>query len=309
MQSVFKGTLIVSEPIITHVGFSDESNWNQGRFRSLGLITTPMHQLKALEDETKRLLHESNMKEFKWKKLGGAKERFAAIKLCKHAIGECRRGKLRIDVLIWDIEDRRHKVLKRDDIANLQRMYYHLFKNVFRARWPNQATWRLHPDEHTAMDWDTVGDCLKHVSARLVVEQDLFSGEKFKIRLQRDFGIGEISPSTSRAHPLLNVIDLFAGLAAFSYEKYDQFAKWERNHSHQKTLFHDANGENDFHASHISEERFKVLSCFNSDCKNNKLGVSLSEGGLRTPNPARPINFWLYKAQHPLDQAPQKGWQ
>jgi len=34
---------------ITHVGFSDESNWNVGRFRSLGLITTPLCYLEEIE--------------------------------------------------------------------------------------------------------------------------------------------------------------------------------------------------------------------------------------------------------------------
>lgn len=295
---------------VTHVGFSDESNWNQGRFRSLGLITTSVKELKALEEETKRLLYESNVQEFKWKKLDGAKERFVAIKLCQFTIRECCSSSLRIDVLIWDIEDKRHKILKRDDIANLQRMYYHLFRNVFRVRWPNQAIWRLHPDEYTAMDWNTVRDCLKHVSTSLEVEQNLFTGGKFKIRLRRDFGIEQINPSSSHKHPLLNIIDLFAGLAAFSYEKYDQFSQWERKQSSQKLLFQDINDKTEIQASRISMERFKVLNSFNLDCKNHKLGVSLkSKGGLWTPNPANPMNFWIYKAQHPLDQAPQKDSQ
>jgi len=295
---------------ITHVGFSDESNWNQGRFRSLGLVTTSVAELKILENETKRLLLESNMQEFKWKKLDGAKERFAAIKLSQLALRECCNGCLRIDVLVWDIEDRRHKILRRDDVANLQRMYYHLFKNVFRVRWPNQAIWRLHPDEHTAMDWNTVADCLKHASTRIEREKSLFTGGKFKIRLERDFAIEQISPSTSQKHPLLNIIDLFAGIACFSYERYNQFAQWERGQSSQKTLFQNANDNAGVQTSHISIERFKVLNSFNLDCKNRRLGISLkSKKGLWTPDPANPLNFWLYKAQHPLDQAPQRGRQ
>jgi hypothetical protein len=266
-----------------------------------------MKELEGLEKETRRLLNESNVHEFKWHKLDGANERIAAIKLCRLAIKGCCTGRLRIDVLIWDIEDSRHKILKRDDVANLQRMYYHLFKNVLRVRWPNQANWSLHPDEHTAMDWNTVKDCLKHVSTSREVVKDLFTGGKFKIRLKQDFGICQINPSSADEHPLLNVIDLFAGLAAFSYEKYDLYERWERKQSPQQKLFQEENEGKDVQVSRISKERFKVLNLFNSNCKKNRLGVSFeNKRGLWTPNPSNPMNFWLYKAQHPLDQAPRR---
>jgi len=160
------------------------------------------------------------------------------------------------------------------------------------------------------MDWNTVSDCLKHTSTRIEVEKNLFTGGKFKIRLRQDFGIEQIIPSTSHGYPLLNIIDLFAGLAAFSYEKYDQFIHWEKGQSTQKTLFQDIKDEVGVQPSNISIERFKVLNSFNLDCKNHTLGVSLkSKKGLWTPNPAKPLNFWMYEARHPLDRAPQRGGQ
>ncbi len=140
---------------ITHVGFADESNWNVGRFRSLGLVTLSVEHVDSFENDLRSLLEESDIREFKWKRLGGARERFAAEKLCKFAIEKTIEGILRIDVLIWDIEDKRHKIPKRDDIENLKRMYYHLFHNVLRVRWPDDATWRLYPEEHTALEWET----------------------------------------------------------------------------------------------------------------------------------------------------------
>lgn len=124
---------------VTHVGFSDESNWNKGRFRSLGLVTAPLDVVADLQSEIKARLQGSDVSEFKWSELGGARERFAAIKLCQLAVQAACQGRLRVDVLIWDIRDRRHNIPGRDDIANLQRMYYHLFRNVLRARWPNDA--------------------------------------------------------------------------------------------------------------------------------------------------------------------------
>ena len=39
-------------------------------------------------------------------------------------IEQALQGALGEDVLTWDTEDSRHKIKGRDDIANLQRMYY-----------------------------------------------------------------------------------------------------------------------------------------------------------------------------------------
>jgi len=291
---------------ITHIGFADESHWNTGRFRSLGLVTTRVGLHTHLENDLRRLLGESGLQEFKWKKLRSARERFAAIKMCEFAIENAIARKLRVDVLIWDIQDSRHNVPSRDDIANLQRMYYHLFRNVLRARWPNGAVWRLHPDEHTALDWETVRDCLENASVTVEREPSLFIGGQFRTRLRREFGIAEIRPIPSDQHPLLQLADLFAGLAAFSHENFDEYRKWLATTSPQMFLLDEARASID--PSRASQERFEVLKKFDEACKQRKLGVSLKERqGLWTPRPQKPINFWMYEPQHPEDKAPQKG--
>jgi len=291
---------------ISHVGFADESYWNSGRFRSLGMVTLSLDYLDALNGEARRLLDESSVKEFKWKKLDGAKERFAAEKLCRFAVNKASVGQLRVDVLVWDIEDRRHKIAKRDDITNLERMYYHLFRNVLRARWPDNAVWRLHPDEHTALDWETVQDCLENRSVSVEADYSLFTGGTFRIRLRREFGIERIQPVSSAEHPLLQIADLFTGLAVFSRDKFHDYEKWLRTTSPQMSLLDEADSSTN--SSHSSRERFRVLKEFINVCKQKKLGVSLkSNRGLWTPDPQNPINFWIYEPQHPEDKAPQKG--
>jgi hypothetical protein len=280
---------------ITHVGFADESYWNIGRYRSLGLVTASLELVDRLQGDLKRLLDESGVAEFKWKNLDGAKERFAAIKMCKFAIENALARKLRVDVLIWDIQDSRHNVPGRDDIANLQRMYYHLFRNVLRARWPNDAVWRLHPDEHTALDWETMREYLEKASVTSVTverERSLFTGGEFRIRLRREFGIEEIRPIPSDQHPLLQLADLFAGLAAFSHERFDEYQKWLHTVSPQPPLINEAKACVD--PSRASQERFQVLKKFDETCKERKLGVSLkTKKGLWTPDPQRPINSFV----------------
>jgi len=295
---------------ITHVGFSDESNWNVGRFRSLGLVTAPIAYVDELETELRRLLETSNVREFKWKSLDGAKQRFAAKKMCTFAVDKACAMQLRVDVLVWDIQDSRHSVHGRDDIANLQRMYYHLFRNVLRARWPNDAVWRLYPDEHTAMDWETVKDCLDAVSTRIELERSLLTGGDFRFRLKRDFGIEEITPGNSREHPLLQLADLFAGLAVFSRDKYDGYQGWLKATSAQKQLIIEDTIEDTKipNPSRSARERFQVLKAFDEECKGRKLGVSLQTNrGLWTPKPQNPINFWIYEPQSPEDKARTKG--
>jgi hypothetical protein len=290
---------------VTHIGFADESHWNTGRFRSLGLVTTSLNLHATLEDELLRLLEESGVSEFKWKKLDGARERFAAIKMCEFAIENALARKLRVDVLIWDIQDSRHRVPGRDDIANLERLYYHLFRNVLRARWPNKAIWRLQPDENTALDWETVKDCLEAKSTSIKVDCTLFPVGGFKVSLRREFGIEEIQPVLSGDHPLLQLADLFAGLAVFSRHRFADYQKWLKDKSPQKLFFEDAEHPSD--SSRSSQERFQVLNSFDDACKQKNLGVSLKTNrGLWTPDPKNPINFWMYEPQHPEDKAPLK---
>jgi len=291
---------------VTHVGFADESHWNTGRFRSLGMVTLSLSHLESIEGEVRRLLNESGVQEFKWRNLRGARERFAAEKLCAFAVDKASAGQLRVDVLVWDIEDSRHKIPKRDDTANLGRMYYHLFRSVLRKRWPDNAIWRLHPDEHTAMDWETLQDFLERKSVSIETNRSLFADNRFPFRLRRKFGIEEIRPVSSGGHPLLQIADLFAGLAVFSREKYNEYKKWLQNSSGQESFL--AEDDTSSNPSRSSQERFTVLKQFDEACKRRRLGVSLkSYNGLRTPDPRNPINFWMYEAQHPEDKAPQKS--
>lgn len=295
----------MSGAAVTHVGFSDESNWNTGRFRSLGLVTCAIASLDELETELRNLLKESSISEFKWKGLGGARERFAAIKMCKFAVEKAHNAKLRVDVLVWDTYDSRHNVPDRDDIANLQRMYYHLFRNVLRKRWPKDAVWRLHPDEHTAIDWETVQDFLENAAEGAdIVPPDLIE-PKFRLRLHRYFGLEEIKPVSSEGHLLLQLADLFAGMAVFSRDKFEEYKKWLPTVEKQAGLFVDGEGGSD--PTRSMRERFHVLWEFDQLCKRYKLRVSLKTSkGLWTPNPSYLLNFWLYKPQHPEDKAPKK---
>ena len=61
---------------------------------------------------------------------------------------------------MWDAHDERHAVKRRDDVANLHRMYYRLLSSTLGRPGLAGATWALHPDENGVMDWDSVHEVL-----------------------------------------------------------------------------------------------------------------------------------------------------
>lgn len=288
---------------ITHIACSDESNWNAGRFRSIALVTAQTTHFNALVDDLVALLANSTIKEFKWKKLSTARERFAALKLLDFTLNHSCKGCLRVDVMVWDIEDTRHAIQGRDDSENLQRMYYHLFKDVLRKRWPDNSIWMLYPDEHTSLDWECVKDFLGYANSTTEINIEPLLQEAFSLRLKREFSIYGIKEASAGDPPLVQLADLFAGMAAYSREAFERYRDWQTTHAPQQGLFVVEAGK----FTNSEMERFYVLQHFDSSCKSKRMGVSLkSHNGLRTLDPKNPINFWWYEPQHEMDKAPTR---
>jgi hypothetical protein len=291
-------------PMGTYIAYSDESRYNLGRFRGIGMISLPSEHLAVITEQLKVALEESNVKEFKWSKLRTAKYRFAAQKIIEICLNSALRGILRTDVLIWDIRDSRHDIIGRDDLANLQRMYYHLLKNVLKLRWPSGSSWFLFPDEQSAIKWGELGSHLSS-SGFSVEAPNLFEPGELAFRLRTEFNIQVINPIQSALEPLCQATDLFVGLGTFSWEMYPKYQQWSACNPRQPALFEsDLNEE----FSRGEQERCFVLREFNSLCKNRRLSVSLrTHRGLCTKDPRKPINFWPYEPQHDSDIAPTRN--
>jgi hypothetical protein len=251
------------------------------------------------------IINRSGLTEFKWYKLRQARDRFAANYLLDQTVKYAVADKLRIDALIWDISDSRHAINKRDDIANLERMYYHLFRNVLKNRWPNGSTWGLFPDEHSAIDWDAIARYLKINSLSITtIPNNLFTSvTSLHTRIIREFSIHHIQQVESHHYSLCQVADLFAGIAAYSRNSIDRYSLWLKHQDQQMSMLLDDTPA--FHPTNSESERFRVLKDFIRNCKDRRLGVSLmSSKGLQTYKPTNPINFWFYRPQHDMDKAP-----
>ncbi|MFA4859533.1 hypothetical protein [Methanoregula sp.] len=286
---------------ITHCAFSDESNHNIGRYRSIAMVSLPHRNLDLFDEKIHATLEGSSVREFKWKNLNDAKMRFCATKIVDYVIKQVIGGEFRIDVLTWDVEDSRHKIVGRDDNENFRRMYYHLFKNVLKHRWEHPSLWKFFPDEQSSVDWENLKSFIERElqkTRQLPSDSDDELGLKNLVTLD---GITEVQSSS--CYPT-QVCDFFAGIASYSRMNFAKFCEWEFLECGQTRLFQN---ETSVEFSNRDKERCKVLAYFNKLCKANKLGVSLkSNKGLQTPNPNYPLNFWLYNPQSDLDIAPIK---
>jgi len=294
--------------MVKFTAYADES-YTSDRYQSVSVVTFTSDHESKFDSQLASALEESSVSEFKWSKLRQARDRFCAMKLIDFALYQAVDKKLRIDTLIWDTKDSRHKIIGRDDTENLQRMYYHLFRNVFQRRWPQDSTWKLYPDENSALDWLRLEEFLERSSIGIELQGDIFDERQFRIRLFREFSIEEIQEIDSCDAPLCQVADLFAGAGAFSHTYFDKYMQWCCEDSGQIALAMNKQFSEDLtNLSGGEAEKCLVLDYLSKECKKHKLRVGLeSSKGLRTYDPRFPINFWMYQPQHMDDKAPTRS--
>lgn len=287
--------------IYSHLAFSDDSEHEDGRYNSLGLVTLSYSKYLELEVELNELFLSSGIKnEFKWTKVATAKYRFVAEKINRFIFNHI--NDLRIDVLIWDMQDSRRKgIVGRDNDADLGIMYYQLLSCTLTKRWDIKSnTWLWKPDKQSSIGWETMKECL--VSKKYKNFIDLFDINRenfFRLNL------GKIEPSDSQKERFIQIADYFAGLGAYSYGHFIKYKKWLKLVSPQISLFCD--NMDDLCLSNREKIRFPLLGSFIKDCKKFGLGISLEQTqGLKTYNPQKNINFWLYQPQRFSDKAPTK---
>lgn len=288
------------EPI-THLAFADESHWNTGRYRAIGLVTLEAQQQSNIERAIRNILMKQGVTgELKWSQIDRDRDRDAVLDLLGTATRLIAQDQLRVDVLIWDIEDSRHKVHGRDDLNNLQRLLYRICLVVLSDRWPDNARWALYPDQQDGVDWQALQRMLRLGIAR-----------RCRQRPRRLMGpasyprIVELSPVISTVTPIVMLADLFAGLATFAHEHWSAFRNWQQEQRGQISLPLAIEGDPASQTSKRTLLRFAILDAVLTACRQHNLDSSLDTSrGLRTKDPACRLNFWFYRPQHSKDKAP-----
>ena len=114
----------------------------------------------------------------------------------------------------------------------------------------------------------------------------------------------KISPSRSSKDPIVQVADLFAGLAAFSWSKGAEYDKWKMCKLGQLSMFGEGTGPS---LSRSQIYKARTLESLESLCSQKGFLIrDPSGGGLRTRDPVNPMNFWLYMPQREEDKAPTR---
>ena len=290
--------------MITHIAYSDESNWDSGAYRSICMISGAAKDMKAAEKKISAALKDAGVGHFTWSGFKDTRLKPSAEKIISSILPYCVKGLIRIDIIIWDIKDNRHRITRKDDGKNLGRMYYHLFLNVLKDKWPEGAVWKLCPHERDQMDWGQLQETLDHSSAKFR-ENDLFIGEKSAVPVKKEnaYEVEDIQKCSPEKTAMLQAADLFAGMACYSRLEYARFTDWLDENDNQMTMF-DLNFKN-FNNTH--KARFCVMKDFHDACVKSGLGVGLrSYGCFYTADPKNPVNFWWYTPQHILDKAPTR---
>jgi hypothetical protein len=250
----------------THIAYADEAQYNYGRIRGVGMMSAQAGVAQALAGEVRELLDGSGVRECKWEKIRSARGRFAAQKLLDWAIAAVVAGRLRVDVLTWDVDLSGAEGMPA--LARLHVMYRRLLEEILPQRWPIGSTFAVFPDEQSAMRWSRLVEGVEQV---VVIE-----------------------PHRSEDEPLIQVADLFTGLGVYSRGNYAVYNHWLCT-PHVDRAAHRRQPALPFSAS--DRVRCALLDAFFTASKFQWLGVSLrTHGGLRTYGAERPIAFWWAEA-------------
>ena len=287
----------------SYIVYSDESHFNVGRYRGLAAISLPYEQAPVISGRLRAIVTGAGIGELKWDKVRNARYQFPSERALTCGIELAAQGALRIDVLTWDTHDSRHSIVGRDDIANLERMYYHLFRDVLSKRWPS-GTWWLFPDEQTAVQWDSLAEFVDGAGLTAELEPPLFGQGSFRLTLSQQFSVEMVKPIRSCDEPIVQLADLCVGLAIYSRENYQRFVAWRQATGLQPSLLPI---DDPVALSSADGPRCTLLDKVNAECKSRRLSVSLDKHhGLRTLNPVKPVNFWWYEPQSDKDKAPTR---
>ncbi len=288
--------------------FGDESGTPSEDFQSVSIVSGKKTDINDIRKELDQVIQYNEIKELKWTKINThSNTRKTAKEFVKTAIDYLSLKKIRIDVLYWDINDSRHRIKGRDDISNLERMYYKIIRWVVDIWGDKDCIWEIYPDQNSALNWPELKDYLKKTKFRTYNKPGL-------IRLFEDkntspmFPVSTIQQKESDKESLIQLADFFAGISRFSKMYGGEYFKWlENENSKNKLMLFERNHIELNSLSKKRKARFQILKYLDELCKEKKLQVSLEHNGyLLTMKKSNPLNFWFYQPQTEMDKAPIK---
>lgn len=277
--------------------YSDESGINVGdRYTSVSVVSGEAEVLNCLRDKLNKTLRDRNVEEVKFSEI----KRYpspvtqAAINFIECTVNDFAiYKKVRVDTITTDNEYLDQNSYDSGNKPELERMYYCVLTNIVR-RW-RSTKWGLYPDINSRVNWSEIISYLNRTALQRRVKKPLL----IEIMLGEDtqFQFSEVEQLNSAKEPLVQLADLFAGMARFSHEDNVSCAEWVARWKHVKQ------GElirsmalNKMNITRLMECRYRLIGGLYFLCHRHKLYVSIrSENHLKTWRPESPINFWDYK--------------
>ena len=281
--------------------FSDESGQDATcRYGTIAVLSGSKSSTYELNNRLKSILKERN--ELKFSKIKSRIEINNAKLILKESLRFIKTKEIRIDIIIWDKRDKRCQVKNRDDNRNFEIMYYRVLCHALK-NWGSSLNWMFFPDQYSSIQW---GDLIKFVETKYLSEKPTNNNTLFSTheeQIIRD--IRACKPLDSAQWHIIQLVDIYAGLARISVEHKEAYNYWLTNTCDNSSLF--PVGDNLKTVSKSQEHKFEVISYFVQSVLSLRLENVFSKSGyLKTYNPIRLLNFWHYEPQGSYDKAPQK---
>ena len=280
--------------------YSDESGINdEDRYTSVSIVSGEKAILNCLRDRLNEEINDKRVKEVKFVEITGYKRQVTktARTFIKIAINDFASSKgIRIDTMTMDKQYLLAVFPNYDTEQKLEHMYYCLLSHIGR-QWNNEQ-WNLYPDVNSKINWNKITTFLNRTRLRkdkdekpLLIELILQDNPLFRF--------GEVKQLCSLQEPLIQLTDLFAGLARFSHEQNVDCSRWavSQDNGWQRRMKLRVDGKI-IVVSQTNGCRYKIIGELYNLCHKHRLGVSIkTKKHLNTWRPKNPINFWDYKSK------------
>lgn len=250
------------------------------------MIVIPKNHCQKVNYKLTEILEKYNLtpKRFKWNKFNTRDKVNTLEEFLNYLFRLMMNDSVFIHTIIWDIKDSRHEILGRDDNKNLSLMYYKLIKNFAKDKLENGDTLKIYTDRNNALDWKLIEDILPNDGVYNTQKLEFCTVGYSKVFIEE---------SNTSENALIQIADIFAGLARTSYDDYDNYDKWMNQA--QQTLFPDDKPDEP-DVSSKDKHRFKIYKFINEYCKHKSWAVSLKTNkGFSTFDKHKPLNFWFYR--------------
>lgn len=277
--------------------YSDESGINiEDPYTSVSIISGEEKELNCLRDRLSQDISDKRINEVKFVKITRHKSTitqtartFINVAINDFAIFK----KIRIDTITMDNQYLFSTFPDYNVEQKLEHMYYCLLSHIVR-QW-NNVKWNFYPDVNSKVNWNKIVLFLNKTRLSKKIDKGPLLLE-LMFNENPLFQFGEVKQLTSIKEPLIQLADIFAGIARFSHEENVDCTKWGVKQKNWQQSEMEV-GE-DIRISSISltqECRYSLIWELYNLCGKHRLWVSVkTKKHLWTRKNNSPINFWDY---------------